>query len=1236
MPAFIMGDLPIFQQPAVVDLFADSFYEHPKKRHQRQLLAASRHTAQQVAMERESKQQQTEGEGATQPASPTAASRQLLPPPVVEEVPLDKEFLEHKARQEAALAAQAAMAKQAGKGEVVNIVLPKEPNTLTPALSLVHKAIAKTLGEQYDAVSSVFDHSEVVRVKRMETLMSESLDHVNIFPAGQQSEAELDRFMFAFMRRIRALNIADALIVPVGFAASVVGQPAQTLLLVVDRKDQEHFRVGVVNNTEGEGLEYHATNASFSPAIKHRMVFTVDDIPVVRLTDSSFWFVLFQYQCWPLSPEQKGSRILYEQLIPYLNNKPLYNNLEEQLTAEGTTATHDLCEWRALPRNGDHSRVRVVLETVFYTLRVLGIPRLKAKYFTSVLIKWSICRMLLYDLNLVTGLSGSDRLMVQLMCANLARSAGKQTIFPHSFGNPALVPVIGSKQLQSVKDSIAEIDAKVKRVYQDPNVIATQENEHGEEVDIMEQINKAKWMPYPLFDKFKKEDVDHLIGPAKVPPILRPIQLTLVPDHVVTCDDVGLALRHCDHVCTLMAYQTDTIKNTYALRVALIQHLFTQVIPIPLPMDHPRKAQDMWMQPMRYETQLDILRSINLIGRHFASSALSVKVTRSFDASRILTMACMAAIADAILRVKACDVPSLFCLHYNGQMPGPLHPFGFECGDFAVQSEVMQFTNPELVTCRTQVLDYFTQQRLYLRDDHIIFPFERHMQIGNAEKLLDQVALEIGFQRGSNPMGQKGEDKDYLPLYFSGEQPAFIDFYPELAVFRDIIFIFKFMMTPSQEALPEIKRWNYQDARLQWRYAPDEKKGGKYKVEAFGRRLKPYSMIPPGEEKKQTGEGGQAMIGSGDGEGGEGKKEGGGFFGIVSRFFGKNSRAPASAADPSILAGEKIENEDDVLHVKQLPDFGNRVNPRGSELLLSYLTAPYLRIPLVLSFFANQGRLTSLGSEKLRALLDGVLFEPGQWQSINMSQKPLPDTIPYDRSYLATPTGLLFNELIMSPEGVLQSLRNMLNLALDLDTGRWSTANSPVILYIVRLIVRVEDYILFIVHHWHFVQSDGITTGGWQSHVRGLLSNEDNARLLHDSQKKMRAQLDTGVFPMLERWCQLVTRANDISTACVLHAHMAYMYKNVQGHELTRPIVTTILAAQVFLTTRYVYDIDVKPGEVNQRKKLKQERDDEDEGDLGIPDTEIFDLFQKQRWKVLRWLKNDPPQGKQQQSHLPA
>lgn len=38
-------------------------------------------------------------------------------------------------------------------------------------------------------------------------------------------------------------------------------------------------------------------------------------------------------------------------------------------------------------------------------------------------------------------------------------------------------------------------------------------------------------------------------------------------------------------------------------------------------------------------------------------------------------MACLAAITDAVLRVRACDVPSLFCLHYAGQAEGPVQPF---------------------------------------------------------------------------------------------------------------------------------------------------------------------------------------------------------------------------------------------------------------------------------------------------------------------------------------------------------------------------------------------------------------------------------------------------------------------------------------------------------------------------------------------------------------------------------
>eukprot|EP00959_Pyramimonas_sp_CCMP1952_P417143 8739868-Pyramimonas_sp.AAC.1 len=74
---------------------------------------------------------------------------------------------------------------------------------------------------------------------------------------------------------------------------------------------------------------------------------------------------------------------------------------------------------------------------------------------------------------------------------------------------------------------------------------------------------------------------------------------------------------------------------------------------------------------MRYETQADLLRLLNQCARHYAAAALSLKVTRSFDGARILTMAAMAAVSDACLRAKAVDIPSVFSLHYAGAAEGP-------------------------------------------------------------------------------------------------------------------------------------------------------------------------------------------------------------------------------------------------------------------------------------------------------------------------------------------------------------------------------------------------------------------------------------------------------------------------------------------------------------------------------------------------------------------------------------
>ena len=68
-------------------------------------------------------------------------------------------------------------------------------------------------------------------------------------------------------------------------------------------------------------------------------------------------------------------------------------------------------------------------------------------------------------------------------------------------------------------------------------------------------------------------------------------------------------------------------------------------------------------------------------------------------------------------------------------------------------------------------------------------------------------------------------------------------------------------------------------------------------------------------------------------------------------------------------------------------------------------------------------------------MLDAALFEPGAWQPDG--PKPVPATIPAaDRAAMATPAGLLFQELTHAPAPLLRSLSTLVYNALELDAGR--------------------------------------------------------------------------------------------------------------------------------------------------------------------------------------------------------
>ena len=54
-----------------------------------------------------------------------------------------------------------------------------------------------------------------------------------------------------------------------------------------------------------------------------------------------------------------------------------------------------------------------------------------------------------------------------------------------------------------------------------------------------------------------------------------------------------------------------------------------------------------------------------------AACCFSIRVTRSFDAVRLVVVATIATLADAVMRIRCADVPSLLCLNYSGEAEGP-------------------------------------------------------------------------------------------------------------------------------------------------------------------------------------------------------------------------------------------------------------------------------------------------------------------------------------------------------------------------------------------------------------------------------------------------------------------------------------------------------------------------------------------------------------------------------------
>jgi len=156
--------------------------------------------------------------------------------------------------------------------------------------------------------------------------------------------------------------------------------------------------------------------------------------------------------------------------------------------------------------------------------------------------------------------------------------------------------------------------------------------------------------------------------------------------------------------------------------------------------------------------------------------------------------------------------------------------------------------------------------------------------------------------------------------------------------------------------------------------------------------------------------------------------------------------------------------EDDVLFASSMDTCDDALTWQDAEQLYTYLTAPYLRIPLICAFL-NEHRLAALFQPRIQRLLERVLFEPLDFLdertvlkdvdtvSRSLVTAPLQDD---ERLLLGTQMGLLFNELQRAPAATLEPLLSTAHRIASMCINDYTSTFVGLLLFITRLFVRVE------------------------------------------------------------------------------------------------------------------------------------------------------------------------------------
>lgn len=672
--------------------------------------------------------------------------------------------------------------------------------------------------------------------------------------------------------------------------------------------------------------------------------------------------------------------------------------------------------------------------------------------------------------------NSSDAMMIDIACSQTSLAAIKFADKMLSSGASSIVDLREQEeQNMRIKSLVSEI-------------LASQEKCHGATASLTSPVSA-----FVGFDGFDLVMCDEDREGMKGVPV-REGETTHSEWRLPTPPSSFIELTQAYNWCNVVIQAIQAKSTTTSVSVtnhqicALVEFVFLSFLPPPTPLSSRTHQAQCWEGPsVELPAQRKCLTSLWEVAGRYVAAWQSLPSDRGSEMRSSLTVASIFIAFDAIslldpsplaALLRRRGAPNVRCL--NG------------CGGLREISEQALMTSPEALIARHAIIAYLEARGVASGGKATIFEFEVkkdklvvHDDNATVEFVRD-VRRELGLSETHLSSGPLLDDD---LAYLQSAWPSL----PELAQYRDTWLLFCLMMNPTNIAPPadKGKAFTYTDVVPQWSRECD--KSGKFAEMQVRLCAKSYNKCN---------------------------------FDIANAF--------VSPAAIEKYTRKRDTTEEDILHLPSLPTF-DVLNEQESELLFSYLIVPHIAAPLVLRFFAD-GRAGFLVKHELCALLESVLFEPRELTvtGAEISSSMLATVPVRNRSALATRFGVVMEELRQCPDAVLVPMKALVQAALKQSVGSFKSNSVDMLLFIVRLVYRLEGMSLYLQSHPRsLIDLHELMT----SHVKQKLENW--AKESHDAgetQKEFALTTHVGLISAISvRFCHARVGGSFVGDAMAKH-----------------------------------------------------------------------------------------------------